>query len=270
MIGEPIELKLEASMPSGNSGQWFPIDSITHFEFIEKGKIDTSGTADTRTYRQTLIITSFDSGRWALPSLAFTVGNREYLTDSLPVSVAYSNFDPNQEYHDIKEIIEVENTATRYINWVLLALAVLSLGAIVWFMRRKTTVPQVPVVKKAVSTLSPLDEALQALEMIRQRGYDTPAGIKSFHTGLNDTLREYLFRKAAVATMEKTSGELMLQLQRFNLPATDFTRLAQVLRLNDAVKFAKFQPAAAENETSLEIIKNAVQQLESTISKQTN
>jgi len=41
-------------------------------------------------------------------------------------------------------------------------------------------------------------------------------------------------------------------------------------RLNDAVKFAKFQPATAENETSLEIIRNAVQQLEGIISKQTN
>jgi len=270
MIGEPVELQLEASVPAGTDAKWFPVDSLAHFEFIDKGKIDTSATADTRTYRQTLIITSFDSGRWALPSLPLSVGNREYLTDSLPVSVAYSNFDPNQEYHDIKDILEVTNTATRYINWVLMALALLSLAAIVYFLRKKGVKPEVPVVKKPVSRLSPLEEALQGLESLRQRGFAAPETVKVFHTGLNDILREYLYRKTAVATMEKTSGELMLQLQRLNLPAADFTRLAQSLRLNDAVKFAKYRPATEENEQAFETIKRSVQQLDTIISKQAN
>ena len=68
MIGEPIELKLEAKLPAGMDAGWFPVDSMTHFEFITKGKIDTASSADTKTYRQTLVITSFDSGRWAVPS----------------------------------------------------------------------------------------------------------------------------------------------------------------------------------------------------------
>jgi len=109
MIGEPVELKLEAKIPAGSAAKWFPVDSIAHFEFIDKGKIDTTITSDSRTYRQTLLITSFDSGRWALPAFPLAIDNKEYLTDSLPVSVAYSNFDPKQDYHDIKEIIEIEH-----------------------------------------------------------------------------------------------------------------------------------------------------------------
>src|ERR1700730_11259714 len=115
MIGEPVELKLEAKLLTGADAKWFPLDSMTHFEFIDKGKIDTVITADSKTYRQTLIITSFDSGRWAVPSLPLTIGNKEYLTDSLPVSVAYSNADPKQGYHDIKDIVEVESAAIGYI-----------------------------------------------------------------------------------------------------------------------------------------------------------
>ena len=266
MIGEPVELKLEAKMPAGSDARWFPVDSMAHFEFIDRGKIDTLATADTRTYRQTLLITSFDSGRWSVPSLPFTIGNKEYLTDSLPVSVAYSNFDPKQDYHDIKDIIEVENTATRYINWILLALALLSLLAIIYFLRKKAAIQPPAAVKKPISKLSPLQEALQAIDELQQRGYSEPVRTKIFHSALNDILRQYLYRKTNIATMEKTSGELMLQLKQFNLPAADFTLLAQVLRMNDAVKFAKYQPAENENQQAIETIKKSVEQLDTIIS----
>jgi len=266
MIGEPIELKLEAKVPSGTDAKWFPEDSMAHFEFIDKGKIDTSFSGDSRVYRQTLIVTSFDSGRWALPSFPLAIGNKEYLTDSLPVSVAYSNFDAKQDYHDIKDIVEVENTATRYINWVLLGLALLSLLAIVYFTRKKVSRPMAPVVKKNISKLTPLQEALQALDQLQNTGYDQPLNNKNFHTALNDILRTYLYRKTNVATMEKTSGELMIQLNKLDLPAADFTVLVQALRMNDAVKFAKYQPGAAENEQALETIKKSVQQLDTIIS----
>src|SRR3569832_2470805 len=63
LIGEPIEVKLEANVPAGIDASWFPLDSLNHFEFIDKGKKDTISTADGKTYRQKIVITSFDSGR---------------------------------------------------------------------------------------------------------------------------------------------------------------------------------------------------------------
>ncbi|HTL09117.1 MAG TPA: hypothetical protein VL307_12690 [Chitinophagaceae bacterium] len=269
MIGEPIELQLEVSMPADVQATWFPLDTLSHFEFIQKGKIDSSGTGDSRTYRQQLTITSFDSGRWALPALPLAIGNREYLTDSLPVSVAYSNFDPNQDYHDIKDIIEVENKATRYIPWVILALAIVSLALVIYLLRRRTMAAEVPVIKKPLSKLSPLEEALQQLASLQQEGYTAPGALKSYHTGLNDVLRGYMYRKTSVATMEKTSGELMMQLQAYQLPAPAFTKLAQVLRMNDAVKFARYHPPAEENETALQTIKTTLQEIDALISKTT-
>ena len=62
----------------------------------------------------------------------------------------------------------------------------------------------------------------------------------------------------------------MLQVKQFNLPATEFTTLAQVLRMNDAVKFAKYQPAEIENKEAVQTIRNAVEQLEKIISTQKN
>ncbi len=266
IIGEPVELSLEAKLPAGTEGTWFPADSMTHFELIEKGRIDTIVTADSRTYRQTLIITSFDSGRWSVPSLPFTIGNKEYLTDSLPVSVAFSNQDTKQDYHDIKDIIEVENTATRYINTALLVLGLLSLAAIIYFLSRKAGSRQPAPASKPVSILPPLQEALLAIQELQRRSQTEPVRTKIFHSELNDILRQYLYRKSGTATMEKTSGELMLQLKQFNLPGNGFTTLAQVLRMNDAVKFAKYQPAENENQQAIETIKESVEQLDTIIS----
>ncbi|MEP6746407.1 MAG: hypothetical protein ABJB86_01705 [Bacteroidota bacterium] len=265
MIGEQVELKLEAKLPNGSDATWFPVDSMTHFEFVDKGKIDTVATADTKTYRQTLIITSFDSGRWAIPSLAFTIGNKEYLTDSIPISVAYSNFDPKQDYHDIKDIIEVENTAARYINWIVLAAAILSLLGAIYFLRKKIAIQKPVSIKKPLSKLTPLQEALEAINDLQKRGYAEPVRAKIFHTELNDIFRQYVYRKTNIATMEKTSGELMLQIKQFNLPVDDFTILAQTLRMNDAVKFAKYQPVENENQQAIETIKHSVEKLDAII-----
>jgi hypothetical protein len=266
MIGEPIELKLEARIPMDTEAKWFPVDSIRHFEFIEKGKIDSSASTDFKIYRQTLTITSFDSGRWSISSFPLAIGNKEYLTDSLPVSVAYSNFDPKQEYHDIKDILEVENANLRYINWVLAAAVVVSLLAIFYFLRKKSAVQQPIAEKKTISKLSPLQEALQSLETLQKQGYTGDGALKIFHTRLNDILRWFLYRKTSVATMEKTSAELMLQLKQFNLPNNDFISLAQALRMNDAVKFAKYQPVSEENEEVIITIKQSVEQLDTIIS----
>ncbi|MFT3936893.1 MAG: hypothetical protein QM726_24925 [Chitinophagaceae bacterium] len=266
IIGEPITLKLEAKVPNGADAKWFATDSLQHFEFINVGKVDTGFSGDNRVYQQIITITSFDSGRWAVPSLPLVIGNKEYLTDSLPVSVAYSNFDPNQDYHDIKDIVTVEYTATKYINWIILGVAVLSLLAVIYFLRQKAKRPIAPVVKKSTSKLTPLQEALEALDQLQSVGHTDLQAAKTYHTALNDILRNYLYRKTGIATMEKTSGELMVQLNRFNLPNNDFTLLAQTLRMNDAVKFAKYLPAETENQQALDTIKKAVQQLDTIIS----
>jgi hypothetical protein len=264
IIGEPIEVKLDVMVPAGAAVKWFPLDSIAHFEYIDKGKIDTVATGSTTKYLQTLTVTSFDSGRWHIAALPLEIGNKNYLTDSLPVSVDYSNFDASKDYHDIKDILEVESVEFGYINWILGAVALLSLLVIIYFLRKKVTVAPV-VVNKPVSKLNPLQEALEALKNLNRNNLEEQAAVKVFHTQMNDILRRFMYRKTNIATMEKTSGELMIQLKGLELNPDAFTQLAQAMRMSDAVKFAKFQPTAAENEESFAIIKQSVEALDKII-----
>ena len=119
--------------------------------------------------------------------------------------------------------------------------------------------------EKIISKLSPLQEAIQSLEELHKQGFAANGEAKVFHTRLNDILRWYLYRRAALRTMEKTSGELMMSLKQFNIPNEDFIQLCQTLRMNDAVKFAKYQPLGEENEASFRTIGKYIEQLDNII-----
>ena len=54
----------------------------------------------------------------------------------------------------------------------------------------------------------------------------------------------------------------MLQLRNLNINKDQFDKLAQILRLGDFVKFAKYQPAEADDAASLDIIKQAIVTIE--------
>lgn len=260
LIGEPILLQLEAVLPMETNAKWFPVDSIPHFEFIEQAKIDTAKNRDVKSFKQILTITSFDSGRWIIPALALDVGGRYYLTDSLTVSVAFSNFDPSQEYHDIKDILDVSNADIKYVNWAIAAITLLSLAAVIYFLRKRMVVASKPV-GLPESKLSPFDEAIQSLEQLKKQQLPENGQVKLYYTRLNDILRSFIGRRMTVITMQKTNEELMLQVRQLGLQTETFILLAQTLRLSDAVKFAKFVPGNEDNEQSFRSIKTSIELL---------
>ncbi|MGH2565728.1 MAG: BatD family protein, partial [Ginsengibacter sp.] len=97
LIGERIQLSLEAVFPSNKDVHFFSIDSIPHFEIVQKGKTDTAKTTNGISLRQQLQLTSFDSGHWVIPAFLL---DKKIKTDPIPVDVIFSDFDPSKDYHD--------------------------------------------------------------------------------------------------------------------------------------------------------------------------
>ncbi|MBC8033512.1 MAG: hypothetical protein H7Y03_05165 [Chitinophagaceae bacterium] len=253
IIGEPIELRLEATIPAGMPYLWFSVDTLPHFELIDKGKVDSTVAG---VYRQTIILTSFDSGRNMIPPVSLELNGRSYLTDSIAVMVSFSEFDPKKEYHDIKDILEVEAVKDGYLKWLLLGVGTLLLLLLIWYLfrkfRKKKSVDAV-----TVSPLSAFEEALKGLEELKKQQLTE----KQFYTRMNDILRWFVYRKNGITTMQKTNEEFILQLDKLNMPREDFTALAQTLRMADAVKFAKYVPAEEENDNSYRVIRKSIEQL---------
>lgn len=260
LIGEPIRLQLKASLPAETDAKWFSLDTIPHFEFISVEKIDTAGNINSTNLSQILTVTSFDSGQWVIPPLEMMVNGKYYLTDSFPVSVAYSEYNPSQPYHDIKDIIEIENPYTRYINSALAALTVISLLAVVYFIRKRSLQPIQPTVSKGMR-LAPYDQAIQLLDELKQQQLPEKGQVKLYYTRLNDILRSFLENKMIMTTMQKTNDQLMVQVKDTGLQNDSFIELAQALRMSDAVKFAKYVPETGDNEKSFSDIKNAIHSL---------
>jgi hypothetical protein len=260
LIGEPIKLTFEVRIPMGQSLTWFKLDSIPHFEIIEKGKADTTDNIDGKQYHQELIITSFDSGMVAIPPMIINVGNKSYATDSIPVEVSYAQLDISKDYRDIKEIEEVPKPEwMAWIPWILGAVTLVAIAVIVYLLRkpkRPAPAPQ-PVQPKQ----SAYEEALQALEELRKQGWLQNGEVKTYYSRLNDILRVFLFRKMKEATLEKTNGELITQLRQVPMDREHFNQLAQALQIADFVKFARYQPDATDNERNFAVIQSAIKTL---------
>lgn len=259
LIGEPITLTLQAYTPLGEPVGWFNLDTLPGFEFIRKGKLDTIENVDNKKLEQTLIITSFDSGRVALQPLQLTVGSRTYFTDSVFVDVSYKDFDPAADYKDIKSIEEVEDKTQTWLPWILGAVTLLALAIIVWLLKRKKPVKDVTV--KEAPRLPPYEEAIAALEKIHNEELPDQLATKNYYTNLNDILRVFLQRRMQISSLEKTNDELIIQLRQTDLNKERFSSLAQAMRMSDFVKFAKYQPGAAENEENWEIVRDSIRVL---------
>ncbi|MHA4807926.1 hypothetical protein ACX0G9_07460 [Flavitalea flava] len=259
LIGQPIQLMLEVTVPPDASPVWPSLDSLPHFEWVEKGGVDSVFHPDEHLFRQHLIVTSFDSGAWAIPRLPFTVRSKTYFSDSVRIEVGYTKIDPNQDYHDIKDIIDIPNPFAKWIGWILALVTLCSLALVVWLVRKKKK--ENDAVQVAAPLLSPYEEAIKGLEELETQKLSENGKVKIYYTRLNDILRLFVLRKLGIASLVETNEELIGQLRKLPITTEQFTGLAETLRMSDFVKFAKYQPGIADNEHNWRVIRSSVELL---------
>jgi hypothetical protein len=256
LIGEKIQLRLEANIPINEPIRFFQFDTLPHFEISAREKIDTSDLSDGTALSQVIYITSFDSGHWVIQPFILTAN---VSTDSIPIDVGYTPFDPAQPYHDIKDIIEVNPEKNKENNnWLYIAAAVvvLLLTIIGLLLRSKKEVPPPPV----AIPVDPYKEAIQQLDLLWK---DKPDA-KQYYSRLTDIFRSYVFARKGIHSLKETTGDLINQLKSLNIPPDLFEQLAQSLRLSDFVKFAKYIPTEEDDNTVFQVIKTTIDTIEQT------
>jgi hypothetical protein len=259
LIGQPIQLMLEATVPGNAPLSWPALDSLPHFEWVGKGKVDSAIKPDGRYYRQYLTITSFDSGTFAIPQLPFIAGNKKFLSDSVRIEIGYTKFDAGKDYHDIKDIIDVPNPFAKWIGWIVAGVTLLSLALVVWLMRKKKLLGKFSPAE--APGLSPYEEAVAQLRELEKQHLPENGSVKVYYTRLNDILRLFIYRKLGIASLAETNEELIGQLRPLPITPGQFDELAEALRMSDFVKFAKYQPGVVDNEHNFKVIRNSVELL---------
>jgi hypothetical protein len=263
VIGQQFKWTVKATVPvSTYRIHWFNIpDSIEHFEVVDRGKIDSTEDKGILHFQQVISLTSFDSGSFNLPS--FTVNfdpvkddtTLNLATDSFRINVSYSPLDSTATFHDIKTIIEVKEEMPLWV-WLAIADGVLLLIAIILFLRRVLRKKQ----KESDgfdSSLSPYDEASKALSELKEKNLLEKGDLKQFHSTLVSILKRYISRTTRAKHSHFTTGELLLSMKG-RITGDELSKLANSLRLADAVKFAKYTSPITESEASFIGIKEFI------------
>lgn len=259
LVGDQVNMKIQISYPAKTIISWPTFkDSLNkHIEIIEQSKIDTLlNDSKTLSLQQTLIITSFDSGSFYVPSVLFkykklndTTQFNAY-TDSLLLSVTTLAVDTTKAIKDIKEPLSVPLTFKEVAPFVIGALLLFAIiGGIIWFIRKRKKGE--PVIRFAKPSIPPHMEALMALDQLRDKKLWHNNKVKEYYTELSDIIRTYIEKQHRVIAMEMTTDEIITAISPKLGNETILNKLKNLLIMSDLVKFAKANPLPNEHENCL-------------------
>lgn len=260
-IGQHAILSFEITYPDGSillGG--IPEEGIhQHIEILHHGAFDTISPPGSQsiTLRRSIRITSWEEGFHAIPPIVFTaISGSDTLmiqTDPLLLEVMEFSIEEHTDLKDIRSILSVPLTwadLKYYIIGALLLIALIYL--IIRYFRRPKKQPEPasvwhkPEVPAHVAALGSL-ETLKAKELW-QKGK-----IKQYHIELTDIIRHYLEKRFHTAALEMTTAEIMLAMNSKDLTDDEKEILKAMLELADLVKFARYTADAPENESSMDM-----------------
>lgn len=288
LIGDQIAWTLEFALPEDSPVAIGPYSSVLAADTTLKGgvevvrefELDTVSVKEKMAQlRAHILLTSFDSGSFVLPSPLIIYG-KEGRPDTLRIEpkLLYVNTIPidtaSFQPYDIKEQETYPVTFSEILPWILLACgAILLLWAVVRFiiMRKKNR----DFFGRKIEVEPPHIVALKKLEKIRGEKLWQSGKPKAYYTGITEAVRLYIEKRYAFGAMEKTTSEIMESLSDKRIDDKILSDLGQMLSTADLVKFAKFNPSMEDNEQAIPAAVNFInfaymQQLEQTDAQRAN
>ncbi len=260
LVGDQTNLRLGMTIPENFFYSWPQlIDTVTgNVEIVKKSPIDTLAIENGLIRLvQDLTITSFDSGYYVIPPIAFKYSAvaeepmSEIETEPYLLNVFTVEVDTAQTFKPIKGPIEAPYTFAEIFPWILLAIAILLIaGLTIYFMVRKEK--NVPFfAPRPKPKLPPHKVALDALEKLNNQKIWQQGHVKIFHSRLTEIIRIYIEDSSEVRAVEMTTHEILESIKHTEINENDIGILSEMLELADLVKFAKFKPQPSENEEAM-------------------
>lgn len=244
LIGEQIELKILVTDIDKNNADistWFNLpDTFNHFEIVKRLPIDTISNEGFVSYSQKIILTSFDSGIWQIPAANVSFTDKQTV-QAMPINISVLPVDVSnlKDYHDFKEIIEVKKQT----DWLLIgaiAAAVIVLSILIFFLiryfRKRKLNPKTVLKQFGIKEIFQQIDELQQKKLIEKHQY------KLFFTELISICRNFSDQQINIFSSNKTTDEYILLIKNKIGNEPTQTKYFQLLRLADAVKFAKYIP----------------------------
>lgn len=228
-----------------------------HVEILETGKLDTlPDQEDPMIFeqRQSLLISSFDTGYHVIAPLAFKIDSLHFESNAALLGVFAPKANLDDPFKDIKDIHEVEISFwQRYKKWWYVP-ALLLLAAALFFLWRKylrNRVRQGAVEVTPEIKIDPKEHALARLEALKKDQLWQRGLVKEHHSLVSEIFREYLERQFNTRALEETSSQIIKDLRYMPLAPEMAMMGTRLLKETDLVKFAKVKPDPATNEQVL-------------------
>ena len=261
VVGEQIKVNISVVASQEDKVEW-PLLKDTlrrEIEIVEQSNIDTLfkdtlSIQNAQILKQSIYITSFDSGVWAVAPLVFKINSIPIESEAFLIDVSTVDIDTTQAIKDIKAPIELPMTLMEWVQkykWYIVAggIVLLIIAFFIYLLTRKKE--ELPFVKPRPQ-IAPHALAIQKLDTLNELKLWQNGDFKKFHTELSDIIREYLDNHFSITTLESTTDEIELQLQGLLISEAVKKSTIESLRISDLAKFAKAQPLGDENDFCLQ------------------
>jgi hypothetical protein len=246
-VGDPVAITLSVVHPDNNQVILPQLDA-NWGEFVVRSQspASTSTNGDgTSTTTQVFDARLFAPGEFNTPPLEITVTDdtgqlAQVIAEPATVAISSVLVESDTELRDIKPQVDLP-----YLNllpWVIAAVLLAALFGLILFAWRKR---RAKLALATVDTRLPHEIALDELGMIRGLGLPEDGRFKEHYTLVSDCIRLYMERTYDIPVMERTTGEIQVNLKAKNISREVARHFVTVLDESDLVKFSKFQPDIA-------------------------
>ena len=277
-IGEQITYEVSVEADSTDLVLFPEGQTFQPLEMIEAYKIDTSFAGAKMNLIKRYGLTQFDSGSYTIPRQLVSINQKPFYTDSIAIEVNNVVVDTTKQgLYDIKDIVSVERTTSKFWTYLLYFLILAALiGAFLYFIIRRSrkkaeAEKKLPPFEQAIFSLKQLDEEYKK----PARGVDERDVTKAYYSKLTDIVRRYLDEEVYDRSMESTSSELIDRLMqekqegKIDLSKETILKLDQILRRADLTKFARTSPGTGQAEADRLVAEEIVKETKEAIPEPT-
>ena len=247
-IGEQTNFTIANELSNTSIWPTYEEFLVEGVEIIQTSELDTTENI----ISQTFTITVWDSGSYYIPAIEFSENNK---TEGLLLNVQTVILEEGAELKDIKQPIEEPIGWSDIWPW-LLGIVLL---ALVIYLLTKYVFNTKPKIKKVIpKVIIPADvTALKELTELDKQQLWQSGKIKDYQAELSEIIRRYTENRFNFIALELATDEILKEL-KIRLNAEQLANIRTLLQRADLAKFAKSKPNDSENEESMTLAKQFV------------
>ncbi len=270
-IGDPLSVTIELTHDASDSAS-FSITgvsaSIEPFEVIRTGETKTHTAGGVRVDSLSLSLTSYETGDFTLGPIDVLIV-RSGIPDTVRIEGRQVRVKSllGPDARDIKEIKEnLYHAGRSRLVWIIPALLLVALPAvIIWLRRRKRRRSTLPRHGPEIPSTPPHVLALEELRKIEKMELLTRGKVKQYYTMVSEVLRKYIAGRYGIVTLERTTAEIVIDLEHTSVSEAHRLRFSELLQSSDLVKFAKWNPDSESRDSLVPLTREIIEETKSRV-----